>query len=97
MPGVMTQSGSLPIGTVYGGDPVEAKLVASLARPGGNVTVMYLLALDLAGKQLELFKEAVPSLSRVAILVKSAASGRRCGISGVPGCGPTLRPRSTVC
>jgi putative tryptophan/tyrosine transport system substrate-binding protein len=69
MPGVMSESGSLPIVTVYSGDPVEAKLVASLARPGGNVTGMYLLALDLAGKQLALLKEAVPSLSRVAILV----------------------------
>jgi ABC-type uncharacterized transport system substrate-binding protein len=75
MPGVMTQSGSLPIVTVYSGDPVEAKLVASLARPGGNVTAMYLLALDLAGKQLELFKEAVPSLSRVAILVNPQHPG----------------------
>jgi putative ABC transport system substrate-binding protein len=75
MPGVMSESGSLPIVTVYSGDPVEAKLVASLARPGGNVTGMYLLALDLAGKQLALLKEAVPSLSRVAILVNPQHPG----------------------
>ena len=75
MPGVMEESGSLPIVTVYSGDPVEAKLVTSLRRPGGNVTGMYLLALDLAGKQLALFKQAVPSLSRVAILVNPQHPG----------------------
>jgi putative ABC transport system substrate-binding protein len=75
MPGVMEESGSVPIVTVYSGDPVEARLVASLRRPGGNVTGMYLLALDLAGKQLALFQEAVPSLSRVAILVNPQHPG----------------------
>jgi putative tryptophan/tyrosine transport system substrate-binding protein len=75
MPGVMEESGSLPIVTVYSGDPVEAKLVNSLRRPGGNVTGMYLLALDLAGKQLALFKEAVPSLSQIAILVNPQHPG----------------------
>jgi putative tryptophan/tyrosine transport system substrate-binding protein len=68
MAGVVAEVGSLPIVTVYSGDPVEANLVKSLARPGGNVTGMYLLAPDLAGKQLALLKEAVPSLSRVAVL-----------------------------
>ena len=54
---------------VYSGDPVEAKLVTSIARPGGNVTGMSLLAPDLAGKQLDLLKETMPGLSRVAVLV----------------------------
>jgi putative ABC transport system substrate-binding protein len=75
VPGVMSESGSLPIVMVYSGDPVEAKLVASLARPGGNITGMYLLTLDLAGKQLALFKGAVPSLSRMAILVNPQHPG----------------------
>ena len=75
MPGVMEESGSVPIVTVYSGDPVEARLVTSLRRPGSNVTGMYLLALDLAGKQLALFKEAVPSLSQVAVIVNPQHPG----------------------
>ena len=66
--GVMAKSGSVPIVTVYSGDPVEAKLVASIARPGGNVTGIYLLGPDLAAKQLALLKEVAPSISQVAVL-----------------------------
>jgi putative ABC transport system substrate-binding protein len=54
--------------TGAGGDPVEAGLIESLARPGGNVTGVTRLARDLGGKRLELLKEAVPKVSRVAIL-----------------------------
>lgn len=49
-------------------DPVEAGLVASLARPGGNITGLATLQRDLSGKRLELLAEVVPRLSRVAIL-----------------------------
>src|SRR6516225_3635813 len=50
-------------------DPVGGGLVASLARPGGNVTGLSLQSPDLAGKRLELLREVVPRLSRLAILV----------------------------
>ena len=51
-----------------GADPVEAGLVESLARPGGNITGMTLLNRQFGGKRLELLKEAVPKLGRVAVL-----------------------------
>jgi putative ABC transport system substrate-binding protein len=51
-----------------GADPVEAGIIDSLARPGGNVTGLTNLGGDLGGKRLELLKEAVPKLARVAVL-----------------------------
>jgi len=58
--------------TGAGSDPVEAGLVESLARPGGNVTGITNLNRELVGKRLELFKEAVHKLARVAVLYDSA-------------------------
>src|SRR5206468_12726297 len=63
----------IPIVMMGGGlDPVEAGLVESLARPGGNVTGLTLLSGELGGKRLELLKEAVPKLARVAVLYDPA-------------------------
>ncbi len=60
---------TIPIVMVgVGPDPVEAGLVESLARPGGNVTGLTLLTGELGGKRLELLKEAVPKIARVAVL-----------------------------
>ena len=53
-------------------DPVEAGLIESLARPGGNVTGITNLNRELGGKRLELLKEAVPKLARVAVLYDPA-------------------------
>jgi putative ABC transport system substrate-binding protein len=62
-------TGTIPIVMTLGADPVGMGLVESLARPGGNFTGLSLMLLDLSGKRLELLKEAVPMLSRVALLL----------------------------
>jgi putative ABC transport system substrate-binding protein len=62
-------SNTIPIVIVAVGEPVKTGLVASLARPGGNVTGLSLLTLDLSGKRLELLKEFLHNVSRVAILL----------------------------
>jgi ABC-type uncharacterized transport system substrate-binding protein len=56
-------------------DPVGEGLVESLARPGGNVTGLTLLGPELAGKRLELFKEAIPKIARVVVLYEPANPG----------------------
>ena len=67
---------TIPIVMVGGGpDPVEAGFVESLARPGGNVTGITNLSGELGGKRLELLKEAVPKVARVAVLYDPAAPG----------------------
>jgi putative ABC transport system substrate-binding protein len=58
----------IPIVFATAGDPVGSGLVASLARPGGNVTGLATLANELAGKRLELLREVVPDLRRLAIM-----------------------------
>ena len=64
---------TIPIVMVgLGSDPVRAGFVESLARPGGNVTGLTALDTELGGKRLELLKEAVPKLSRVAVLYDPA-------------------------
>jgi putative tryptophan/tyrosine transport system substrate-binding protein len=59
---------TIPIGMAVSGDPVGEGLVASLARPGGNITGLSSRAPEVSGKRLEILKEAVPHLSRVAAL-----------------------------
>ena len=59
---------TIPIVMADSTDPVEAGLVASLARPGGNITGLSLLSSEIPGKQLQLLKEIVPEVSRVAVL-----------------------------
>jgi putative ABC transport system substrate-binding protein len=63
---------TIPIVMTAAGDPLGSGLVASLARPGGNVTGMSLMAPDLGAKRLELLKEVLPRLSRVAVLWNAA-------------------------
>ena len=59
---------TIPIVMVSGADPVAIGLVASLARPGGNLTGVSLMSAELAGKRLELLKEVMGRLGRVAVL-----------------------------
>jgi ABC-type uncharacterized transport system substrate-binding protein len=68
-------SRTVPVVMVSVGDPVGAKLVDSLARPGGNVTGLSLVAPELSAKRLDLFKQTLPKLSRVAVLWNSANPG----------------------
>jgi ABC-type uncharacterized transport system substrate-binding protein len=64
----MQATAVIPIVFAGAGDPVGTGLIASLARPGGNVTGLSSLVTDLAGKRLELLREVVPGLRRLAIL-----------------------------
>jgi putative tryptophan/tyrosine transport system substrate-binding protein len=66
---------TIPIVMAYENDPVGSGVVASLARPGGNITGLSSLAPEISGKQLELLKEIVPELSRVAVLRRSTQPG----------------------
>ncbi|HEV8693987.1 MAG TPA: ABC transporter substrate-binding protein, partial [Lysobacter sp.] len=68
---------TLPIVFVGVGDPVGSGLVTSLARPGGNVTGLSNIAAELVGKRLELLTQAVPGVSRVAVLRLPGALGER--------------------
>jgi ABC-type uncharacterized transport system substrate-binding protein len=66
---------TIPIIMVFDSDPVGNGFVASLARPGGNITGLATLAPEISGKQLDLLKEVVPRLSRVASLGTSTTAG----------------------
>ncbi|HUC97848.1 MAG TPA: ABC transporter substrate-binding protein [Candidatus Polarisedimenticolaceae bacterium] len=65
----------VPVVFSISGDPVEAGLVASLARPGGNMTGMTFFASVLAGKRVELLKEAVPGTARIGVLANPNHAG----------------------
>jgi putative ABC transport system substrate-binding protein len=68
-------TGTIPIVMGFDNDPVGSAFVASLARPGGNITGLSTLAPEISGKQLELLKEIVPKLSRVAVIGTSTEPG----------------------
>lgn len=86
----------IPLVTAVHGDPVGAGLAASLARPGGNVTGLSLLALELSSKRLQLLREIAPKATRVAViwnaanpvsagyLAESQTAGRQLGLQLYP-------------
>src|SRR3990172_5057180 len=72
-----------PVVMVMGGDPVASGLVASLARPGGNLTGVTALYQELSAKRLDLLKEAVPGVTRVAVLSNPAFPDSGPSVKGV--------------
>ncbi len=89
---------TIPIVLVgQGSDPVEAGLGESLAHPGGNVTGLTNLLVQLGGKRLELLKEAVPKIARVAVPYVPADRTHRLELKSVQSAaralGVTIKPR----
>jgi ABC-type uncharacterized transport system substrate-binding protein len=86
----------IPVVMAHGSDPVELGFVASLARPGGNITGLTHLAPELGGKRLELLKEIIPQLSLVAVLTDPGTQGHGPQIKELEvaarGLGVQLRP-----
>jgi len=80
----------IPIVFAVAADPVGTGLVASLVRPGGNVTGLSTQAPDLVGKRLELLREAVPELRRLAILANIGYPASVIEMSAVQAAAPTL-------
>jgi len=74
LPGLAAKraTSTIPIVLIAAADPVQAGLVAGLARPGGNITGNAALTPELSGKQLELLREMMPKLTRIAVLWNSA-------------------------
>ena len=74
---VLRSRTALPVLFAFSGDPVEARLVDSLARPGRNLTGISMLALELVGKRMEALAEAVPRLKQVAVITNPGHAGER--------------------
>jgi putative ABC transport system substrate-binding protein len=81
---------TIPIIFPIAGDPVGNKLVDSLARPGGNVTGLSIQATDLASKRLELFREIVPGLTRLAIMANVSSPNSALEIGELRSTAPVL-------
>lgn len=75
--GARNVESTVPIVFGFSGDPVEAGLVASFARPGGRLTGIAMQSLELVGKRLEVLKELMPRLTRVAILANPTHPGEQ--------------------
>jgi putative ABC transport system substrate-binding protein len=87
---------TIPIIMAYDSNPVDSGIIASLARPGGNITGLASLTTDLSGKRLELLKQAVPKLSRVEVFLNpsdpSAATAAKELETVAKGLGVTVYP-----
>ncbi len=85
-----TATSTIPIVMTYSADPVQRGLVASLARPGGNVTGLSDFHGDLVTKRVELLKKVVPSILRVAVLFNSTSRGSQRMLKDVQAAAPAL-------
>jgi putative ABC transport system substrate-binding protein len=81
---------TIPIVMAGVADPVGSGLVPSLARPGGNVTGVASVSSDVVGKQLELLKDVLPTVSRVAVLGNPANQGHALMVRAADGAAPAL-------
>ena len=81
---------TIPIVMVGVADPVEAGLIVSLAHPGGNITGMSVNATEISAKRLQLLQEAVPKLSRVAVLWNSTIKSMSLGFEQIERAAPSL-------
>jgi putative tryptophan/tyrosine transport system substrate-binding protein len=92
-PSLSAQRATTTVPIVMGGgsDPVGAGLVASLARPGGNITGVTTISSDLSGKRLELLKEVTPKIFLVAVLWIPAATGNKQQMKEIEAAADSLR------
>src|SRR5215472_2678148 len=81
---------AIPIVMVTTGDPVVSGLVASLAHPGGNVTGLAGLGLELSGKRLEVLREAVPHVAHIAVLSNPDFPGNEASVQELAGAARTF-------
>src|SRR5262249_43829985 len=92
----MQATTTIPIVMFDAGDPVGTGLVASLARPGGDVTGLSVMAPDVVARQLQLLKEAAPQIARVAVLYNLTLSATVLGLreaqAAAPRVGLTILP-----
>lgn len=86
----LTSTIPIVMGTIDA-DPVKEGLVASMARPGGNITGMVGIAWEIAGKRLELLKEVVPKLARVAVLFDPRSAAGHAHVNGAKEAARTLK------
>jgi putative ABC transport system substrate-binding protein len=86
----MRATSTIPIIFMSHADPLGSGHVASLARPGGNITGLSIMMTETNVKGLEMFKEAVPGLSRVAVIWDSATPSHGPGLKAVEAAGPAL-------
>jgi len=90
-PAAKQVTSAIPIVFMLANDPVGSGIVGSLSQPGGNVTGLSSQSRDLAGKRLELLREVIPDLSRLAVLVNvTSASGRGAEVPAVKAVAGTL-------
>ena len=81
---------TIPIVMIAGGDPVEREFVADLARPGGNITGVGGMGPKLSGKRLELRKEAIPAVTRIAVLAHLTVSAAGQSVAELEGAARAL-------